>query len=225
MDKSSKLHRYLGIAFLLQFTTSIFNGVVFKESAIGSGSIEEIMNRAAAHSWQVQTYILIDLFTALGIIFLGTALYTSLKKTNMVVAGTALGFYFLEAVLLAVSKAGTFSLLKISQQAASAGSTAGSAQLAALSLEAMNYLGETLHVLVFCLGAILFYALFFKSRIVPRWLSLWGLITLIPLLVGTVLAVFGIEIPFGFYVPYVPFEFVIGVWLLAFGFQPVKAAV
>jgi predicted RND superfamily exporter protein len=47
----------------------------------------------------------------------------------------------------------------------------------------------TLHMLAFCLGAILFYTLLDKARIVPRWLSLWGLITVFPLLIGTLAAI------------------------------------
>ncbi|MFK5636014.1 DUF4386 family protein [Ornithinimicrobium sp. LYQ103] len=29
--------------------------------------------------------------------------------------------------------------------------------------------------LVFCLGGVMFYVLLFRSRIVPRWIALWGL--------------------------------------------------
>jgi hypothetical protein len=72
-------------------------------------------------------------------------------------------------------------------------------------------------MLTFCLGAILFYFLLDKARIVPRWMSLWGLITTFPMLVGTVAQMFGYTIPFVFYVPYVPFELAIGLWILVKG--------
>jgi hypothetical protein len=52
---------------------------------------------------------------------------------------------------------------------------------------------------------------------VPRWLSLWGLITTLPLLVGTLTQVFSYTIPFIFYVPYVPFELAIAIWILVKG--------
>ena len=81
----------------------------------------------------------------------------------------------------------------------------------------MDFAGGTLHSLVFSICAILFYYLFYKSRAVPRILSLWGLITVPLVLIGTLSAVFGYEIPFFVYFPYVPFEFVIGIWILAKG--------
>jgi hypothetical protein len=58
-----------------------------------------------------------------------------------------------------------------------------------------------------------------KARIVPRWLSLWGLITVSFLLIWTLLAILGYEVPFILYLPYVPFEFVIGVWILVKGIK------
>jgi Domain of unknown function (DUF4386) len=76
-----------------------------------------------------------------------------------------------------------------------------------------------LHMLVFCLGGILFYALLVKSRVVPVALSLWGLITTLPMLIGTLAQIFGRSIPIIFYIPYVPFELAIAVWILVKGIQ------
>ena len=39
------------------------------------------------------------------------------------------------------------------------------------------------------------------------------------MLIGTVTQVFGYTIPFIFYVPYVPFELVIGIWILVKGIR------
>jgi hypothetical protein len=54
---------------------------------------------------------------------------------------------------------------------------------------------------------------------VPRPLSLWGLITLLPFVLGAPLMVLGIELPFILYVPYVPFELAIGLWILVKGLE------
>jgi hypothetical protein len=83
----------------------------------------------------------------------------------------------------------------------------------------MHFGFSALAMLAFCLGAILFYYLLDKSRIVPRVLSLWGLITVFPCLVGTLSALFGYKLPFFVYLPYAPFEFVIGVWILVKGIK------
>ena len=81
----------------------------------------------------------------------------------------------------------------------------------------MEFAGVTLHMLAFCLGAIIFYYLLDRSRAIPRVLSLWGLISVILLLIGTLLTIFGHELPTFVYLPYIPFEFVVGVWILVKG--------
>ncbi len=63
----------------------------------------------------------------------------------------------------------------------------------------------------------MFYSLLYKSALVPRALSLWGLLTIFPMQVGTVTQIFGTTIPFYFYLPYVPFELVLAIWILVKG--------
>lgn len=72
-------------------------------------------------------------------------------------------------------------------------------------------------MLAFCPGGILFYYLLYKSGVVPRALSLWGLIAVFPGLIGTLLVVFGYEAPAFLYILYMPFELVIGLWILVKG--------
>ena len=55
------------------------------------------------------------------------------------------------------------------------------------------------------------------SRVVPRWMSLWGFISLIPVFVGTLTAIFGYDLPFILFIPYVPIEFLIGIWIMVKG--------
>jgi hypothetical protein len=165
--------------------------------------------------------ILVDMLTALGIIFLGAVLFSTLRKQNENMALTALGFYILEAALLAASKIETFSLLRISQQYATAPNHALQT-MGQLAYESMDFVGNTLHMLAFCLGAILFYILLDRSRIVPRVMSLWALVTIFPMLIGTISMIFGYELPLPFipfFLAYVPFEFVIGVWILVKGIR------
>lgn len=171
----------------------------------------------------VRANILVDMVTALGVIFLGAALFLTLRKQNNLITLVALGFYFLEAGLLAASKIGTISLLHISQVYASSGQPENLLVMGNLAFDSMDFIGDTLHALVFCLGAILFYYLLNKSRLVPRGFSLWGLITVVPVLVGTLTSVFGYEISFFFFVPYIPFELVIGLWILVKGMPALKS--
>lgn len=217
MNASRTMPRALGVAFLLQFVTSLASGSVLRQAWDVPGNISETMGNIANSPGLLTVNILLDMTTALGIIFLGAMLFVTLKKQNEEVALVALGFYVLEAALLAASRAGAFSLLGLSREYATADNPAFLETLGSLALESMDFVGTTLHILVFSIGAILFYYLFYRSRAIPRALSLWGLITVIPILIGVVAAMFGLGVPFAVYAPYIPFEFVVGVWILAKG--------
>ncbi len=216
MKAVSKTWQVLGIAFLFQFVTSFTSSAILKKAWFAPGNIGETMFKIANNPWQMRTTILLDMLTALGVIFLGGILFLTLKRWGEKMALIAMGFYFLEGALLAVSRTQAFSLLRISQEYAIA-SDPVLQMMGQVAYESMDYAGNTLHMLAFCPGGILFYFLLYRSRLVPGALSLWGLIATFPMLIGTLAQIFGYTIPFVFYVPYVPFELVIGIWILVKG--------
>ncbi len=222
MNTINKTSRILGFAFLLQFVTSISSGIFLKSAWFVSGDMSKTMIEIANHPLLFRAGIMLDILTALGVTFLGISLFLTLRKENEQVALTAMAFYILEGALMAVSRMETFSLLHLSQEYVAAGQPANLLLMGKLAYESMDFAGNTLHMLAFCLGGILFYYLLYKSGVVPRALSLWGLITTFPMLVGTMTQVFGYTIPFYFYAPYVPFELVIGVWVLVKGTSEMK---
>jgi hypothetical protein len=217
MNTTNNTSKVLGIAFLLQFVTSFSSGVFLKQAWFVPGNISETMLKIANNPGLLRANILVDMLTALGVTFLGVMLFITLRKQNEKIALTALGFYLLEVALLAASRLGAVSLLRISQEFAAAGQPAYLQTMGQVAYESMDFVGNTLHMLVFCPGGLLFYYLLYKSGLVPRALSLWGLITVFPMLIGTVSQIFGYTLPSFFYAPYVPFEFAIGLWILVKG--------
>ena len=209
--------RILGVAFLLQFITSFSSGTFVKPLWFVPGDMQATMLKVAENPGFLRANILVDMLTALGVIFLGAVLFSTLKKENEKMALTALAFYILEGALLAVSRIGIFSLLKFSQEYASAGQPETLLTFGRVALEAADFVGDTLHLLAFSVGAVLFYILLVRSKLVPRWLSLWGLVTVLPLPVVTLTAIFDINTLFVLFLPYFPFEFVIGIWILIKG--------
>jgi hypothetical protein len=222
MNTTNKVSRVLGLAFLLQFITSVSGGSFIRPLWLVPDDIRATMLKIAENPNLLRVNILVDMLTALGVIFLGAILFITLRQQNEKIALTALGFYILEGALLAGSRIGTFSLLQLSQEYASTGQPESLLVFGNVALGAMDYIGDALHVLAFCLGAILFYVLLYKSKAVPRWLSLWGLITVVPVLAGTLTALFDVHLPFIFFLPYFPFEFVIGIWILVKGIPEAK---
>lgn len=216
MKSADVTARVLGIAFLLQAITSLVSGVILKVALTVPGDIARTMINIANHAGLMRANILGEMLTAAGVVFLGSVLFFVLRKQNELTALIALGLYLLEMALLVVSRIAALSVLHTSQEYVAAGHPASLQAIGKLALEFMDS-GYTLLMVPFGLGAILFYYLLYTSRIIPRGLSLWGLLSVALALAATLVSICGYEVSFALYLPYLPFEFVVGVWILVRG--------
>jgi hypothetical protein len=80
-------------------------------------------------------------------------------------------------------------------------------------------------VFVFGLGALIFYCLLYQSKLIPRWLSVWGIFAIILNLITGFLILFGLQSDFStsnFIMNFPIFlqEMVMAIWLIVKGFNP-----
>jgi hypothetical protein len=78
-------------------------------------------------------------------------------------------------------------------------------------------------VFAFSLGALMYYALFYRSRLVPRCLSGWGMAAALLIMTACLLALFSNSPVTGYKLLILPIavqEMVFAVWLLVKGFSP-----
>ena len=216
LDKNTP--RFLGAAFLLQAVASLVSGLFLLQPLIVPGNIIDSMTNISNNAIQMRASIVVEMITAIGIVILGVLLYITLKKVSMKIALVGLGLYLIEAALLAASRIPAFSLLLISQESVIAGHPAYLQTLGNLFYESQSF-GYNLHMLPFALGATLFYYLFFKSGFLPWVLSYWGLIAAPLALIGILFVLFGYNVPLIVFLPNLPFELTIGLWLMIKGIR------
>lgn len=209
----SKTHiRLLGAFFLFQAVTSLTSGAVLVNPVIDVDSMEMTIRNIMEKSHYLYGAVLLDTFTSIGIIFLGVMMYRSFSGISKTASIAALSLYVCEATILMVSKM----LLFISTNYVLAGDVDTGLLSAFINGVDSAYL---LHMIPFSIGAFIFYSLSIKSDILPRGISLWGVISIIPFIFGVPLQVLQFNIPFLIYVPYVPFEFAAGLFLLIKSFR------
>jgi hypothetical protein len=74
--------------------------------------------------------------------------------------------------------------------------------------------------LAFIIGAVFLYTSFYRTRLIPRWLSIWGLVAALPYLVNYGFHFFGVGPDLQFLViPLALQEMVMGLWLIVKGFD------
>ena len=77
-DLPGYVPRLLGAAFLIVILTSLIGGVL-QNSAVGTGSISDILSGAAHGVTQLRASVLVDLVTTLGIVVMAALLYRVLS--------------------------------------------------------------------------------------------------------------------------------------------------
>jgi hypothetical protein len=154
------------------------------------------------------------------------SLYPVLRRHTAGMALGAVGFRLIEGVFYALSAAGTLVLVALSEQLATAG-TAGafSVRTSADAVRSFRYSAGVVGVLAFYVGATIYYLIFYRSHLIPRWLSGWGLAGTALGLVAGLLVMFRVtETMSGFQValniPIGVQEMVLAVWLILKGFSP-----
>ncbi|GAH37708.1 unnamed protein product, partial [marine sediment metagenome] len=77
------------------------------------------------------------------------------------------------------------------------------------------------HGYIFAVAALFFYYLLYQSKLIPRWLSVWGFIASILLILANLLEITGL-IPGSMilYLPIILNELFLAVWLIVKGFNP-----
>lgn len=222
MDLEMSTIRLLGAAFLFVFVASLISERLLA-SAVGSGSTSDILVNISGNLTRLRTSNLVALLNCLGIVVLAALLYRVFNQQYRVIALVALGWWLAEAITLAVSKIGTYALIPLSQEFGEAGAPESS-HLQALGdflYYGVDRQGYQIHMLFFCLGGILWYALFYRSGYIPQALSIWGLAAICLLTIPSLLVLYNRNLTqlmlLG--LPYAPYELVIGIWLVVKGFN------
>jgi hypothetical protein len=153
-------------------------------------------------------------------------LFPVLKKVN---ESLAVGYVVFRGALETVAGTGTvvswLFLVVVSREYVAAGDPAGAGfeALGALLLKGGDPL-SALAGIVFCLGALTLYYMFYRSKLIPRWISVWGFIAIALHLVTIILVLFGLQSTFStentmMNLPILLQEMVMAVWLIARGFN------
>jgi len=220
MNSDKNTPRLLGAAFLIVFVASVLSGSLLT-SVVGSGSISDILVNISDNLTLMRTSIVVGLATSIGIVVLAVLLYIVLHKQNKIIALVALGWWLAEAITLAVSKIGAFALIPLSLEFVEAGAPEPSyyQTLGDFLYYGVDRLGYDIHMLFYCLGGILWFYLFYRSRYIPRVLSVLGLAIESLALIGMVLVLFAVSDNMLFFYPIIVLELAIGLWLMVKGIR------
>lgn len=223
MDSYRKTAVIVGVLFLIGDIAGVLSVVV-------SGPIlnaPNYLSTVSANENQIVVGSFLLLVMGFALALIPVVAFPIFKRYNEVLA---LGYVVFRGALETVTSMATavawLLLIPLSQEYVKAGAPdVSSFHALGAVIQNAAQLGTNLAAIVFPLGALLFYSLLYQSKLIPRWLSGWGLIGAVlylaaglyvwSLLISSFTPVFEVlALPLGVQ------EVVLAVWLIVKGFNP-----
>ena len=225
MNTNKKIARIVGVIFILATVVNIA-GTSFIGSVLDSPNW---LGMISANAASIKIGSLLVFISALTSVSIAICLYPILKKYNPYLALTAVIFRTIESVFYIVAAVGSLSLIILGQEYLKAGSPSKSyfQTLGNFILTACDVSGFIFAVIAFSLGGLAYYVVFYKTKLVPRWLSVWGIVSCLLLLIavfsalyhGPAFAIAGTIMIFAASIALQ--EMVLAIWLIVKGFNSV----
>lgn len=220
-NTSKKIARIVGALFIITMIAGMIDAY-FVAPILNSP-----LTNFSSNKNLLTTGVLLILLMSLGIVGIAIMLFPILKKYNETIAVTYVSFRTIECVLLIVGAIIYLFFLALSQEYINAGAPDASyfQTIGVLAIK-LRYVAYQIAMLILGISSLLLCYLFFQSKLIPRWLSVWGLIGYAFLLISALLDIFGIINTVDgtgiiMYLPGFLFELIIfPIWLIVKGFNP-----
>ncbi|MFD2045685.1 DUF4386 domain-containing protein [Ornithinibacillus salinisoli] len=207
----------VGALYIIGTISGILSLVVTRDLLVG----EDFLTRIASNTSQLNLGAFFILVMGLSLAAMPVFLYPLFKKKN---EALALGMVVFRGPL----EGSTYILVVVSWLLLGVLSkefTAVGADLASLHAVG-NVLLHTKDIItpvltiVFIIGAMLLYILFYLTKLIPRWLSIWGLIGAVIYVAVDLFMLFGLNLHLDMlYIPLAVQEMTMALWLLIKGFN------
>ncbi|CAH1221539.1 hypothetical protein PAECIP111891_05224 [Paenibacillus allorhizoplanae] len=223
MDFSSKTaSRIVGVLFIVAALTAIVGVILYKPILNDS----DYLIQGSAHANQVVLGALMELTLVVSAVGTATTMFPFLKKYNRTIAIWHVFFRFMEAVVITVGIISVLSLLALSQDYVAAGAPN------ITSYQVSGTLLKAVHDYTFLLGpnfflginTMMYSYIFYKSKLVPRFIPVLGLTGSVLILLAALLEMFGVIDQVSAWgailaIPIFANEMILAVWLITNGFN------
>jgi hypothetical protein len=216
-----------GALYFLGTVFGVLGGVIGGEvlTSIISGNPlagVDMLGLVAANSSQLTGGAFLTLMMGVSLVAMTVFLYPVFRKDSEELAvGLLLFRGALEGTSYFVSTLGMLTLVALGNEYVATGADSAALQSLGNVLYQFQDLIGPVGTVVFLIGATCLYISFYRTRLIPRWLTIWGLIGVVPYMAYALLHFFHLDTGYGFYLQMVlaPQEIVMGLWLVIKGFN------
>lgn len=223
MNPRKNVGRIVGALFLISNVVFLTGAFLLVEPILGAPDYLALISAKRA---QVVVGALLEFSNAIAYLGIAVLVYPILRQRFPSMALMYVGFRLVEFVMQTLSDLSPLVLLTISEEFVGAGAAeALSLQAIGTLLVAQRAWAFQMVTLALVLGAFLLYPMLYQTKLVPRFISVWGLLGAAAVFVTFLLDVFGL--PQGVVgilsILMLSNELFLGGWLIVKGFSPAAA--
>ncbi|MFS1517296.1 DUF4386 domain-containing protein [Bacillus sp. SCS-151] len=207
----------VGVLYIIGTASGILSKLVTRNLFTG----EDFLSKIAANPYQLNLGAFFILMMGLSLAAMPVFLYPLFKKKNEALAlGMVVFRGPLEGSVYILAVVSWLLLGVFSKEFTAAGAEEASLQVIGNVLFQANDIMSPVTTIVFIIGAMLLYTLFYLTKLIPRWLSVWGLIGAVIYLAVDLLKLFGLNLNLEMlYAPLGVQEMIMALWLIIKGFN------
>jgi len=217
-----------GVLYILGTVFGVLGAVIGGEvltSLISSKPLAgvDILGLVAANSSRLTGGAFFTLMMGISLAAMTVFLYPIIRKDSKELAmGMVLFRGALEGTWYFISTLGILTLVALGNEYIATGANSAALQSMGNVLYQFQDRLAAVGTILFLIGATCLYFSFYRTRLIPRWLTVWGLIGVVSSMASVLLHLFHIDTGYEFYMEMVlaPQEMVMAVWLIVKGFNP-----
>ena len=219
MDSNRRTGLTTGLLFIIATVASLVGTAVEQPALQGTDHLTKVTGNASL----VSAGGLLEFIAAGTSVGIAISLYPVLRNWSPALALGSVVFRTIEAVMYGAAAVSLLSLLTVGQSLTRAAvADRASYQVIGDSLLGARQEFVLAGVFAFSLGALMYYSVFYKSQLIPRWLSAWGIVAALLILVACLSALFSGNAVTTYVILILPVavqEMVLAGWLIAKGFS------
>lgn len=172
MNSEKKTARNVGILFILAIVSSLMSGI-FLEST----KAPDYLSAISANEDNVLIGVLLLLTLTASVVSIPILMFPIFKKHNESLAHGYIGARIFEGISDSILAISMLLLFILSREVVKPGAPDASYFQASggIILALFDWIG-VLENIPYCIGSMIFFYLLYQSKLVPRWLSVWGFI-------------------------------------------------
>jgi len=224
MNSSRKIAVMVGALFLFSNATFLLGAFGLVEPILNA---PDYLTQASGHRTQLVLGVLLELVNGIAYVGIAVLVFPILRRRFESMALWYVCFRIIEFVMQTLSDLSPLSLLNVSEAFVEAGSPASSSfQALGLLLQAQRDWAFQMVTISLVLGALMFYTMLYQSRLIPRFISIWGIIGALGVIATALLESFGISpgVLENLGLLMLLNELFLGGWLIVKGFNPSAVA-